>query len=116
MPWHAKVPLVFSVGISLRASLMRHAMRRGSGAVVEFELREDQCALRFDKERALAPATLVGLFVHPWLVILRLRIDSKHWPVAVVITRNGIDAGAFRELRVRLHVRNTVSETAPANL
>lgn len=112
--WYVKALLVVAVGISLRASLMAHALRRGSGAVVEFELYEDECGLHKDMARTTSPAGVAGVFVHPWLVVLRLRIDGKHWFENVVIVRGATDPDTFRELRVRLHEWTTANSPSKA--
>ncbi len=109
MPWHVKAMLVFAVGISLRVSLFKHILRRGRSAIVGLELHGDECALRMDKAQTWAPARVAGTFVHPWLVVLRLRIDGRRSSLVVVLPRGAIDAGSFRELRVRLRSRNMIT-------
>ncbi len=106
MPWHVKALLVFAVGISLRESLTTHALRKGADAVVAIELQKDQCALRRDAKAQWIPCTLVGHFVHTWIVVLRLRVEGRRRLITVVVLRGTVDETAFRYLRVSL---NTIS-------
>jgi hypothetical protein len=116
MPGYAKALLVVAVGISLRGSLLRHALRRGPRAVVELELQGEECALRLDTAPTWIPAVISAVFVHPWLVILYLRIRGGRSSLPVVILRRATDYGAFRELRVRLNAFSIASKPSAANV
>jgi hypothetical protein len=116
MAWYAKALLVVAVGISLRGSLMRYALRRGSRAVVELELQGEECALRLDTVPIWTPAVIASVFVHPWLVILYVRIRGGRSSLPVVIPRCATDYGAFRELRVRLNAFSIASKSSAANV
>jgi toxin CptA len=41
-------------------------------------------------------------FIHPFLTIIRCRVESRRWPIAIVILPDMLDAESFRALRVRL--------------
>lgn len=99
VPEYAKAALIVIVGISLWRSLVTHASRH---ALTEIELQEHECAVRSGGGKDWIAGKVVGAFVHPWLVILRLRLDDRRWPVSIVMLRGATDPGAFRELRVRL--------------
>lgn len=108
--WYLKAPLVILVAASLRGSLMKHGLRHRPGAIVELELQENDCAVRFHGSMAPIPASVVNAFVHPWLVVLRLRVNGQQRPAGVVILRGSADPEAFRALRVRLN-RGITGET-----
>ncbi len=103
MSWYSKALLVIVVGISLRGSLLAHGLRQGSGAIVELELQENDCAVRLANMAPWIPCSLAGHFVHPWLVVLRLKMEGRRWPVNVVVVRGAAGEPTFRQLRVRLN-------------
>lgn len=41
-------------------------------------------------------------FIHPFLTIIRCRIENRRRPIAIVILPDMLDAESFRTLRVRL--------------
>lgn len=101
--WYAKALLVISVGVSLRRSIMTHALLRGPDAVVAIELNENGCAVRLAGTVDWMPCNLVGHFVHAWAVVLRLKAEGRRRPISVVVVRGCADEAAFRQLRVRLN-------------
>ncbi len=51
-------------------------------------------------------AQLLGeQFIHPYLTIIRCRVESRGWPITIVILPDMLDAESFRTLRVRLKWR-----------
>lgn len=112
MPWYTKAMLVIAAGFSLRGSLMAHGLRQGPSAVVELELKENDCAMRFKGTLEWIPASLVDAVVHPWIVALRFRLERRRWPMSVVILRGATEPETFRALRVRLNGRATPSKGA----
>lgn len=102
LPWYAQAVLAVAVGASLKHSLNAHALRRGPNAVCTLELQADVCAVRFAAMAAWTDGELVDAFVHPWLVILRLRLTGRRWTVPVVILRSATDGEIFRALRVQV--------------
>ncbi len=43
-------------------------------------------------------------FMHPWLVVLNLRVEGQRLPRSLVLARDSLDAMTFRQLRVRLTI------------
>jgi toxin CptA len=52
----------------------------------------------------LAAQLLPSSYVHPWLVVLNLRLEDRRWPRSLVLLRDSLDETTFRRLRVRLAV------------
>lgn len=107
LPMGVQILLVGAVLASLYQAVMRHALRRGPGAVTGLEIDTDgEYALRRG-EGDWTPCQYVESFLSPWLVIVRLRPEGRRWPVSVVLARGAVEASLFRELRARLHFQTT---------
>lgn len=102
IPLYAKALVAIAIGISLRYSLSNHALRRGQGTVMAIELQRNDCAVHFAGVAQWTPCSLVGHFVHPWVVVLRLRVEGNRMPVNVVVVRSAAEEATFRHLRVWL--------------
>jgi len=107
LPIEVQTLLLGALLVSLYPAVMRHALRRGSGAVTGLEIDTDGEYTLRRGEGAWLPCQYIENFLSPWLVIVRLRPEGRRWPVSVVLARDAVEATAFRELRARLHFQVT---------
>ena len=85
-------------------SVRHHALLNTRNAVRELRMSPDA---KLDVLRAdWQSARLTGeQFIHPFLTIIRCRIENRRWPIAIVIVPDMLDAESYRALRVRLKWR-----------
>jgi hypothetical protein len=99
--------LWLSLVASLILSARRHGWRTGTGAVTDLELGEDgRCALRYAQASDWREGEVIRAVVHPWMVLLTLRLHGRRWPVSLWIPADAAAADAFRRLRARLRLES----------
>jgi Membrane-bound toxin component of toxin-antitoxin system len=101
--------MIFRLGLwallawSLYRSLQTHAWRKGSMAILALELDGDGvAAVRFEGGETWHQARITSRFVHSWLTLLSLHIESRRWPVKLVIVADAVEPESFRRWRARL--------------
>jgi toxin CptA len=91
---------------SLYRSVRRHALRRGPDAVEEIEIdAAGELSVRLAGSATWRTGRLAASFVHPWLMLVSLRLDGRKWPVHVVAAADAVEPGVFRRWRVALRLR-----------
>jgi len=118
--WISPLPAMLSIaasavlGISAVSSVRGHAFRNSASSVVELELYED-CTLsaRSADGRWLHYRLVGSSFVSRVLAVLKLRTESAWGRRSVLIACDGIEAEAFRRLRVWLQWRCAGMAGAP---
>lgn len=110
LPWFVRVALWVTLAVSGYRSVVRHGLRRGAGAIVGLRLNaDDACEIQFAGIDAWHSCRLVDSWVHPWVVIARLRYDPRGLSVGVVIPWDAVDPELFRQLRIRLRLRRVAA-------
>jgi len=117
--WLSPLPVMLSIaacaGIAMSAvfSLRGHAFRTAESALIELELYED-CTLsaRSADGRWLHYRVMGSSFVSRVLTVLDLRAEGAWRRRSVLIASDGIEAEAFRRLRVWLQWRCAGSAAA----
>lgn len=101
--WPARLALWAAIIGSLHHSLRVHAWRSGPLAIEAIELdNEGMAAVRFAGNPAWQPVRITSRFVHPWATLMTLRLESRRWPVNLVIPADAVEPEAFRRWRVAL--------------
>ena len=102
-PWPARLWLLMAVLVSLWFTLGGLGWRRSPTHIRRLtwqagnEWRVELCNGELLMAR-LRPSS----FMHPWLVVLNLRVEGQRLPRSLVLARDSLDATTFRQLRVRL--------------
>ena len=102
-PWPLQLSLVVMVLTSLWFVLGRQGWRKMPGQIRRLVWSTDndwQLVLRNGKtlHAELRPSS----FLHPWLVVLSLRVEGRRLPQSLALARDSLDETTFRRLRVRL--------------
>ncbi len=106
MAWPVRLGLWGALGWSLYYSLATHAWRSAPLAITAIELdNEGQASARFAGSEAWQPAQIASRFVHPWLTLMSLRLESRRWPVNLVIAADAVEPEPFRRWRVALKLQ-----------
>lgn len=106
IPMILRLGLVGLVGVSLAWSLWRVAGLGGRQRLRRLRIDAGEnvaLGLGEGDERVWMDCRPVECFVHPWLMILRLRCDGRRRPVRVVLGRDALAPPDSRRLRARLH-------------
>ena len=104
--WTIRIVAGGLMGWSLYRSLCAHALRQGPLAITAIELdSEGVAALRFAENETWHSAQIVSRFVHPWVTLMALRVESRRWPVNLVIAVDAVEPESFRRWRVALKLR-----------
>lgn len=107
LPWLARFALWGLLAVSLVGTARRHGWRAGPGAVTGLELdREGLCALRGGHSGGWRNGEIVRALVHPWGVLLTVRLDGRRRPAYVTIPADAVAAEPFRRLRARLRLES----------
>lgn len=103
LPFWAQLLIAASVLVSVWHAFSRYVILRGADAITGLHCDgTNQWRVRFRAGHS-APATILpSSYVHPWLVVLNLRINKRGRCRSSILLRDNIDAQAFRRLRVRL--------------
>ena len=87
--------------ISLYQQLYRHALRWDRHSIVGLELdATGRCAVYYAGATEWFACSVVEAYVHPRVVILRVRSEAPARHFSVVVAWDAVAAEAFRELRV----------------
>ena len=108
--WLVRAGLWAVLGFSLYHAWYLHVRRTAPRAIDELTVdSEGTVSVKFHGETDWRQSEIISRFVHPWVVILSLRIDGWRWPVKLVIAADAAEADAFRRLRVRLKLQSAVA-------
>jgi toxin CptA len=103
--WAGQIALWTALTLSFYRSLRRHGLRTSPGAVTDIEIDQDgDVSVRRRGTETWWPCRLQSRFIHPWLVLLSVRVAGRRWPVSVIVTADAVAPEAFRRLRVRLRL------------
>ena len=90
-----------AVLIGVTRLLRLHALGGTRQAIVRIKLQASgACAIVHGASQAWQDARVIGWFVHPWLVILRLHMADTGRPRDVLVAWDALPEDRFRELRV----------------
>ena len=119
--WLAPIPRPLAagatavVGVSLVRALRRHALRISADALIELELRDDGSAAACSHAGGWADYRVDGSsFVSSALTIVNLRVPGSARLCSALVTRDNVDAEAFRRLRVWLGWRSRAGNASHA--
>jgi hypothetical protein len=101
--WLVRLVLWGALGWSLYYSLVTHAWRSSPLAITAIELdNEGMASVRFAGSEVWQPVRITSRFVHPWLTLMTLRLESRRWPLSLVIAADAVEPEPFRRWRVAL--------------
>lgn len=101
--WLIRLALWALLGMSLYWSLRVHAWRQGPSAIETIEMDgEEVVSVRFAGKEGWHTCRITSRFVHPWLTLLSLKIESRRWPVSLAIAADAVEPEPFRRWRVAL--------------
>lgn len=101
--WPARLVLWTLLGLSFYQSLRSHAWRRAPSAIDAIEMDgEGEMSVRFAGKDMWYSSQISSWVVHPWLTLLTLKIESRRWPVSLVVTADAVQPEPFRRWRVAL--------------
>jgi hypothetical protein len=101
--WPVRLGLWGVLGWSLYYSLVTHAWRSGPLAISAIELdNEGVASARFAGSDVWQPVRITSRFVHPWLTLMTLRLESRRWPLSLAIAADAVEPEPFRRWRVAL--------------
>jgi hypothetical protein len=94
------------LGWSLYYSLVTHAWRSDPLAITAIELdNEGVASVRFAGSETWQPVRITSRFVHPWLTLMTLRLESRRWPLSLAIAADAVEPEPFRRWRVALKLQ-----------
>jgi hypothetical protein len=92
--------------MSLYQSSCIHAWRQGPSAIETIEMDgEGVVSVRFSGKDSWHNCQITSRFVHPWLTLLSLKIESRRWPVSLAIAADAVEPEPFRRWRVALRLQ-----------
>ena len=101
--WPVRLALWALLGMSLYRSLRIHAWRQGPSVIETIEMDgEGVVSVRFTGKDDWHACQITSQFVHPWLTLLSLKIESRRWPVSLAIAADAVEPEPFRRWRVAL--------------
>ena len=101
--WLIRLTLWALLGVSLYWSLRVHAWRNGPSAIDAIEMDgEGVVSVRFAGTDGWHVSQVTGRYVHPWLTLLTLKIESRRWPVSLALAADAVEPEPFRRWRVAL--------------
>ena len=108
--WPIRLALGVLLGWSLYRSLLIHAWRTGPSGIEAIEMdSEGVVSVRFAGRDDWHACQISSRFVHPWLTLLSLKIESRRWPVGLAIAADAVEPEPFRCWRVALRFRTAVA-------
>ena len=108
--WPVRLTLGALLGMGLYRSLRIHAWRQGPSAIEAIEMDgEGVVSVRFAGKDGWHACRIISRFVHPWLTLLSLKIESRRWPVSLAIAADAVEPEAFRRWRVALRFRTAAA-------
>lgn len=103
LPWGIKAMIMVALAISLVHYLRQDALLSADNAVIAFVLSDEMhCTVTIRSGESMTCNILGNTFVAPYLTVLSLKPAGEFFMRSVVILPDGIDAEAFRQLRVWL--------------
>ncbi len=103
MPWPVRLLLVMAVIAGLWFALGGLGWRRSPACVRRLVWQtENHWRVELCSGETVAARLRPSSFLHPWLVVLSLRVEGRWLPRSLVLARDSLDATTFRQLRVRL--------------
>ncbi len=110
VPFALKVAITALLIVSLIYYLRQDALLTADHAVTAFTLTGTlQCTVTLRSGEAVTGTVQGGTFVAPCLTVILYRPEGKFFARSIVIFPDGIDAEAFRKLRVWLRWRTRES-------
>ena len=104
--WPVRMALGVLLGWSLYRSLRIHAWHRGPSAIEAIEMDgEGVVSVRLAGRDDWHVCQINSRFVHPWLTLLSLKIESRRWPVSLAMAADAVEPEQFRCWRVALRFR-----------
>ena len=104
--WPVRLMLWTLIGVSLYRSLRIYVWHRGSTAIETLEMDgEGVVSVRFAGKDGWRVCQITSRYVHPWVTLLSLKMESRHWPVNLVIAADAVEPEPFRRWRVALRLR-----------
>ena len=101
--WPVRLALWALLGMSLYRSLRIHAWRQGPSAIETIEMDgEGVVSVRYTGKDDWHACQITSRFIHPWLTLLSLKIESRRWPVSLAIAADAVEPEPFRRWRVAL--------------
>jgi hypothetical protein len=101
--WPVRLALWALLGMSLYRSLRVHAWRQGPSAIEAIEMDgEGAVSVRYAGMDGWHACQITSRFVHPWLTLLSLKIESRRWPASLAIAADAVEPEPFRRWRVAL--------------
>jgi hypothetical protein len=101
--WPVRLLLWTLLGVSLYRSLRIHAWRLGPSAIDAIEINgEGLVSVRFAGRDEWCASQITSRVVHRWLTLLTLKIESRRWPVNLVLAADAVEPEPFRRWRVAL--------------
>jgi hypothetical protein len=108
VPLHGflKTGLWALLAVSAVHAIRLHGLRTASRAVMSLELdSQGLCSVRLGQDEIWWPAEITRSLMHPWLVMLVLKLADRPWRVSLVIPADAVEAEVFRRLRSRLRLQ-----------
>ena len=104
-PWPVRLLLVVAVLVSLWFTLGRLGWWQSPTRIRRLIWQtENEWRLELCDGEILTARLRPSSFMHPWLVVLNLRVEGQRLPRSLVLARDSLDAMTFRQLRVRLTI------------
>ncbi len=104
--WWLRVVLWAVLGWNLYHSLITHAWRSGPMGIQAIELdNEGVVSIRRAGGDSWLTARITSRLVHPWITLMSLRLESRRWPVNLVIAADAVEPEPFRRWRVALQLQ-----------
>jgi hypothetical protein len=111
LPLWVTALLLILISVSGWQCVRVHGLRRGRTGLIALELDapdEAPGVVQLHTQSRELRAELKSAYVHPWLVVLRVRCADRRGVRAVVLTADSVTAETFRQLRVRLRRQTRV--------
>lgn len=70
---------------------------------------EGVVSVRFAGSEVWRICRITSRFVHPWMTLLSLRLESRRWPVNLVIAADAVEPEPFRRWRAALKLQAVVA-------
>ncbi len=106
LAWSLRILGWLLLGTSLYRSLRNHAWRLGPSAIEAIEMDgEGTVSVRFAGREEWYAGEITTRFVHPWLTLLSLKLESRRWPTGLAIVADAVEPEPFRRWRVALKLR-----------
>ena len=103
--WPVRLLLVVAVLVSLCFTVGRLGWWRSPTRIHRLIWQtENEWRLELCNGEILTARLRPSSYMHPWLVVLNLRVEGQCLPRSLVLARDSLNAMTFRQLRVRLTI------------